>query len=273
MGYEEFKLRYFGTVESRCKSMTILMLFLLMTAFVIYQIIKVTYSVNNPLYAYVFEETVSPSQVFPEVAICPGRNFSNWGTIGAITCTFIPAFGQNQSLSVISNTFNVDGNNLACFTVNPSQTVTAYNYTDLIRCSIQSDLNVLVYFYDPSALPVTNWFGWTVLPYQQDTSVGIIKWFYQGQDLGYQVETIEQEFRFDELNVGVLLTIEWNFLGKAVYGQVTSYDFWTALGVIGGYIYLATKFYQFILWSSIYIIGTKNYEKAHNPNQSDYGAL
>lgn len=47
----------------------------------------------------------------------------------------------------------------------------------------------------------------------------IIKWYFQGTDLGYQVDTIEDEFRFNNTNLGVLFTVEYDFLGAAVYGR------------------------------------------------------
>ncbi len=65
--------------------------------------------------------------------------------------------------------------------------------------------------------------------------------------VGYQVQTIEEEYRFAQQkgSYNTLFTVQWQFLGQGRYGNVGGYDFWTALGVVGGYIFLATQLYRY----------------------------
>jgi hypothetical protein len=59
-----------------------------------------------------------------------------------------------------------------------------------------------------------------VLPYGQDTAVGLVKWFFNGRELGYEVQNIQQEYRFPLENGSddVLFTVQWSFLGQGHYG-------------------------------------------------------
>jgi len=164
-----------------------------------------------------------------------------------------------------------------CLIVNQNQGPIATAYTDLIRCSVEGNSNVLIALFDNNSPVPTNWFGWTNIPYQADSALGILKWYFNGNELGYQVETVEEEYRFHNTNVGVLFTIEWDFLGSGVYGQVPAYDFWTALGVIGGYVFLATQLYAFLVWSGVYIFRINDNNVQQNqqprPDPREYGSL
>jgi len=268
--------KYFGNGESKLKSISFLILFVLMFIFVITQFVKVAKSSSTPLFAYVFEENANPSELFPIIAVCPGLAFNTTPVIVQINCNFSQSAGQNTPLpESYPKDFIIDGVSRSCFVMNQDQTVTANSYTDLIRCSVDTNTDTLIAFYDNRVPVPTNWFGWQSLPYQHDTALGIVKWMFNGREAGFQVETVDDEYRFKDPKLGVLFTIEWDFLGEGVYGEVPTYDFWTAVGVIGGYVFIATQLYAFLVWSGIYIfrINTEN-ENAHQPiPTSHYGAL
>jgi hypothetical protein len=59
-----------------------------------------------------------------------------------------------------------------------------------------------------------------VLPYGQDTALGLVKWYFNGQELGFEVQNIQEEYRFpyEKANSDVLFTVQWAFLGQGHYG-------------------------------------------------------
>jgi len=229
------------------------------------------------LFAYVFEENANPSELFPQMAICPGENVNGTGVVYDVVCNFSKSLGQNVPIpSPVTQNFMIDGVSQSCLVMNQGQGFTATSYTDLIRCSVNCNSNVQLAFFDNATPAPTNWFGWTNLPYQHDSALGIVKWAFNGRELGFQVETQDDEYRFkSDTNLGVLFTVEWDFLGEGVYGEIPSYDFWTALGVIGGYAFLATQLYAFFVWSGIYIfrINADVNVQQPRPDPRDYGAL
>jgi len=84
-----------------------------------------------------------------------------------------------------------------------------------------------------------------------------VKWYFQGKEVGYQIDNIQQEYRFQPSGknpYGILFTLQWDFLGQADYGEFTTYDFWTGLGVVGGYCFLASQLYQFLVWTGKYLL-------------------
>jgi len=267
---------YFGTAEMRVKSITFLILSILMTVFIITQIVKVAESNATPLFATVFEETLFPSEKFPQIAICPSSfNESTPAVITNVECQYWSHGVATLITDQILSNFNINGNSLKCYTVNGKQGYTASNYTDMIRCSVETlnNTNIIITYFDNNSPASTNWFDWNVLPFGQDSAIGIVKWFFNGQDIGYQVQTIEDEYRFNQPNFGILFTTEFDFLGEAVYGQVPTYDFWTSLGVVGGYSFLAVQLYTFVVWVASLVFKAGENAQNKRPDSSEYGSL
>jgi len=280
-----FAQQYFGNPLARLKSISFIILAILMFIFIITQIVRVAKANQMPLFAYVYEEGLNPSEVFPQVAICPTTNGSSLGEITSVTCTFYKVSDNSQtSLSVIpQQSFQIDYTSYSCWTIQGPMP-TAHNLSDLIKCEVWTDMNIIVSFFDSSISAPSNWFGWQVLAWGQDSAIGIVKWYFQGQEVGYQIDSIQQEYRFEpsgKNSYGVLFTLQWDFLGQGNYGEFTTYDFWTGLGVVGGYCFLASQFYLFLVWAGKYLFRIDE-EEIPRPKEAladskdkdkDYGAL
>jgi len=243
---------FWNTKEKRYKTAIAIGVGLLILGFIITQIVKLTWANANPLFAYAYVEDSNASEVFPEVAVCPG--FSENGTLGAITsvtCVF-QSYGQAlQKVSVTpSVSYTIEGIVHNCFKINQEMSIVSRNLTDVIRCTAKSNVNVLSAFYDENTGAPSYWFSWTILPLYHDTAIGLVKWFYNGEEVGYKVQTVQEEYRFGPniLPEGVQFTIQWDFLGQGRYGIIYTYDFWTGVGVIGGYSFLMIQVFKFFMW-------------------------
>jgi len=269
-----FSQTYFGSGESKLRSGIFIVLALLLAIFIIYDVVRIVAANQTPLFGYVYEEGQNPTALFPQIGICPGRNLTTQGTLTKVTCNVVDEGGIDYPLEVTSSTYTIDTIIYTCFDINQNLNAIAANLTDLIRCAAWSDMNVILTFYDSGAPVPTYWFGWTVIPWGQDSAIGIVKWFYRGQEVGYQVQTIQQEYRFNSEpnDYGVLFTVQYDFLGEGLYGEIIAFDFWTELGVVGGYVFLASQLFRFLYWCGFYVFKLDRNPEAR-PLPRDYGAL
>jgi len=247
-------------------------LIVLMTTFIIFQIVRVANANANPLFAYAYVEDMSPKENFPQIAVCPIWNDTYVGSITNVKCVFLQKGQSNAPVSTAQSQYTIDGTTNNCWLLNKEQAFTATNLTDLIRCQVFANTNVLVSFYDSQTGPLTDWFAWNVLPYGQDSALGIVKWFFNGQVVGYQVQTIQQEYRFPTApgTYDVLFTVQWDFLGQGNYGEIISYDFWTSVGVVGGYVFLAVQLYKLIMWAGFHLCKLQTDETLHTTSNREY---
>jgi len=268
---------YFGTKEQKIKGVVVSILSVLMIIFIITQLIRVANAAKTPLFANVYEESSFPTGIFPRIAVCPGRNATQIAVINGVQCYFSKTDGSQAAIPTIASTYVIDTISYSCFDINQNREYTATNLTDLIRCTVFTDLNVIVSFFDDKIPPPPNWFGWQVLSYGTDTAIGIIKWFFKGKDAGYQVQAVQQEYRFNPLDTqfGVAFTVEWSWLGEGIYGEFTTYDLWTAIGVIAGWVFLFSNIYKFIIWTCNTAFGLDNNERSTStrPLPKNYEAI
>jgi len=224
-------------------------------------------------------ETLNPSEVFPEIAVCPG--FDSNGTLGqisSVTCSFQSYGNTNQPVDVLGPTsYTIEGVNHQCYRLNSKLAFVSRNLTDLIRCTVSSNVNVMSHYYDENTGYSTYWFAWTVLPYSHDTAVGLVKWFFNGEEVGYKVQTVQEEYRFGGNNMrsGVQFTVQWDFLGQGRYGEIFTHDFWTSVGVIGGYVFLIVQFFNFSVWigNNCLRLQEDNEYRQPAPEPSNYQSL
>jgi len=243
---------FWSSKERRYKIIVGIAIGLLVFTFIIAQLVKLTYANANPLFAYAYVEGPNPSETFPEIALCPG--FDSNGTIGTIisvSCVFQSYGNPSKTIPVISPVpYTIEGIVHSCYRINQDMNFVSRNLTDIIRCTVKSTVNVLSSFFDENTGVPTYWFSWTVIPLYHDTAIGIVKWFFNGEEVGYKVQTVQDEYRFGQnvLPEGIQFTVQWDFLGQGRYGEIYTYDFWTGVGVIGGYIFIMVQFFKLFMW-------------------------
>jgi len=242
---------FWSTKENIYKAIVGIILGVFVFSFVVTQIVRVANANANPLYAFAYVEDSNPSELFPEIAVCPGF-FSN-GSIGSITsvdCSFISYAIPTQAVDVIPGVkYTIEGLVHTCYKVNQPMKILSRNLTDMIRCSVKSNVNVLSTYYDENTGTPTYWFSWTVFPLNRDTAIGLVKWYFNGKEVGYKVQTVQEEYRFSSSTPeGVQFTVQWDFLGQGKFGEIYEYEFWTGVGVIGGYTFLTVQVFKFFMW-------------------------
>jgi len=243
--------KLYGSPDRKFKTLTGIFVFILLSIIIIFQLLRVIQAI--PLFAYAYvENSGSPSQVFPQFSVCPMRiNSSLIGEISKIQCFFQNSIDNSQKTLTSSPSQRlIDSNPYSCMDVNMDQSVAAHSLSDYIQCKVWSNSNILSSYFDSSSGSPQNWFAWTSIPQGQDTALGLIKWFYNGQELGFQVKTTQQEFRFSnpQKDYDLLFTVQWDFLGEGVFGEFWTGDFWTSLGISGAFIWMGLQFYTGLIW-------------------------
>jgi len=267
---------YFQTKEQKIRGAVGGVLAILLTIFIITQIIRVANAARTPLFANVYEEGPAPTELFPQIAICPGRNATQLAVITNVQCYFYTQTGGYVPITATPSSYPIEGVNYNCYDINQDRAIIATNITDVIRCTVFTDLSVIIAFYDPSVQAPTYWFGWSVLSYGTDSALGIVKWFFQGKVSGYEIQTNQQEYRFNtnDAQYGVAFTVQWEWLGEAITGEFTTYDLWTAIGVVSGWAFLFVQIYKCIFFICSNAFGiTEGSTQAPRPLPKNYEAI